>query len=124
MSRLHYTDNAPNGLFHGGGSFLEALPGQDIPLPSRQSMYVLISFKHKDKIDFYSRRGIFQQLTRQDWREIAERFPFQCDIFGKLPLEVASLAENLPLIDIIRLRVVYLNGLCKHCIHREADIYA
>lgn len=63
----------------------------------------------------YSWRGILEQLRPQDWREIktyAAMHTFQCDILGKLPLEIASLvAESLPLVDLIRLRRVCSNGL-------------
>lgn len=94
----------------------------DLPLPSRQSMYLLISFKHKGKTDFYSWHGIFQQLTRQGCCEIAERLTFQCDIFGKLPLEVAYLiSENLPMIDI---RYPPLKDMFKWYLSALADTYA
>ncbi|OOQ85804.1 hypothetical protein PEBR_23918 [Penicillium brasilianum] len=67
---------------------------QTLPKPRRQAIY----------------RGLLERLRSDEWREVrehAEVHTLQCDIFGKLPLEITSLVAGfLPLVDMIRLRRV------------------
>ncbi|KAJ5096226.1 hypothetical protein NUU61_005582 [Penicillium alfredii] len=74
--------------------------------PDLEVQSILTRFRHLDKLHRrVAYHGILDQLRSDEWREVKHRIDpqtFQCDLLGKLPIEIVALvAEYMNLTDLI-----------------------